>query len=129
MLLSPERCYSSRTSSSSGSGGGGSSSSKDHLHENASNAVVHPTLPTPFKGEGAAAAVAAAVKRRELGEAALARAAGRLAATPAAELRSQWLASTTTTHSCCIHCRSVVVVVLRSRLGGGSGQASERASE
>lgn len=39
MLLSPEWCYSS-------------TSSKDHFYEKVSNAVVHPTLPTPFKGEG-----------------------------------------------------------------------------
>lgn len=39
MLLSPEWCYSN-------------TNSKDHFHEKVSNAVVHPTLPTPFKGEG-----------------------------------------------------------------------------
>lgn len=39
MLLSPERCYSS-------------TSSKEHFYEKVPNAVVHPTLPTPFKGEG-----------------------------------------------------------------------------
>lgn len=39
MLLSPEWC-----SSSTGS--------KDHFYEKVSDAVVHPTLPTPFKGEG-----------------------------------------------------------------------------
>lgn len=39
MLLSPE-WYESNTNS------------KDHFYEKVSNAVVHPTLPTPFKGEG-----------------------------------------------------------------------------
>ncbi len=39
MLLSPEWCYSN-------------TKSKDHFHEKVSNAVFHPTLPTPFKGEG-----------------------------------------------------------------------------
>lgn len=39
MLLSPEWCYSD-------------TNSKDHFHEKISNAVFHPTLPTPFKGEG-----------------------------------------------------------------------------
>lgn len=39
MLLSPGWCYSS-------------TSSKNHFHEKIPNAVFHPTLPTPFKGEG-----------------------------------------------------------------------------
>lgn len=39
MLLSPEWCYSS-------------TGSKDHFYEKVCDAVVHPTLPTPFKGEG-----------------------------------------------------------------------------
>lgn len=75
MLLSPVWCHSS-------------TSSNDHFHAKIPNAVFHPTLPTPFKGEGEQRRQPAAAEERWPRQQGATVGVGTLAAA----LRSQWTA-------------------------------------